>query len=89
MAHSYGLCQHMIVASPGLASREAVLGESLKYAREICEGAPRAVGAALRAVKGGTLRDEEREYNLVVHTQDRKRGLEAFSMKVKPEFRGH
>lgn len=89
IAYSNGLCQRMVKASPGPESRDAVLAESLKCAREICEGGPLAVGAALRAVKGGTLRDEEREYDFVVQTKDRNRALEAFINKVKPEFKGN
>ncbi|MCJ1268436.1 hypothetical protein MMC22_008324 [Lobaria immixta] len=88
LAYSYGLCQRLVKALPGHESRVAVLAESIKRAREICEGAPLAVGAAMRAVKGSTLRVEEREYHSVLLTKDRNRALAAYVHKVAPEFKG-
>ncbi|MCJ1465848.1 hypothetical protein MMC07_004467 [Pseudocyphellaria aurata] len=72
-----------------LESRDAVLEESLRLAHTICEGAPLAIGAALRAVKAGTESAEKLEYDAVLGTQDRNRALVAFAKKQTPRFEGN
>lgn len=68
--------------------REDTLGAAVELAQEICQGGPAAVGAALRAVKGGSEEVEGREYEGVVGTGDRDGALKAFGEKRKPVFRG-
>lgn len=79
--------------------RDLVLKEAVAMAREICDGGPVAIGAAMRAVmmKGKMERGEEekedelveaREYERVLATEDRIEALNAFAEKRKPVFRG-
>ena len=97
-AWGWGLAERLVetdaIASDGgeevgEVARERVLEGAVEWAREICEGAPRAVGAVLRATGEeageGT---EGREYEGVVGTGDRDEGLRAFREKRRPVFRG-
>lgn len=68
--------------------RERVFEGAVGMAREICEGGPGAVGAGMRAVRGGTRESEEREYEAVLGMADRDEALRAFGEKRKAVFRG-
>jgi len=71
-------------------ARGKVLEEAVRLARELCEGAPLATRAALRAVNGW--RDgeevENAAYDEVLATEDRNEALRAFREKRKPVFWG-
>jgi methylglutaconyl-CoA hydratase len=71
-------------------SREKVLEEAIKLARDICNGGPIAIRQALRAVNGCFKREEAENaaYDVVVKTQDRDEALAAFREKRKPAFKG-
>ncbi len=68
--------------------RMKVLEAAVGMAREICEGAPGATGAVMRAVGEGTGEAEGREYEGVVGTWDRDEGLRAFGERRRAGFRG-
>jgi methylglutaconyl-CoA hydratase len=93
-AESYflGLCDRLVEIPEGTegTARERVLEESVKLAREICEGGPVAIRQALRAVNGCGLREvaENEAYDVVVKTEDRNEALKAFGEKRKPSFKG-
>lgn len=74
----------------GEEEAEKVLEAAVSLARDICEGAPLAVGAALEAVQGW--RDagvtEGMKYGDVVGTADRDEALKAFAEKRRPRFKG-
>lgn len=94
-AYFLGLCDRLVEIKPeetrgeGVV-REKVLGEAVKLAREICEGGPIAIKAALAAVEGCALGEkaENAAYDIVVKTQDRDEALVAFREKRKPTFKG-
>jgi len=95
-AYFLGICDRLIeVTQEDLeqegAARKKVLSEAVKLAREICEGGPIAIKAALAAVEGCALgeRAENAAYETVVKTKDRDEALVAFREKRKPMFRGH
>ncbi|KAH7085456.1 ClpP/crotonase-like domain-containing protein [Paraphoma chrysanthemicola] len=94
-AYFLGLCDRLVEVTPEEAGQEGaarkkVLGEAIKLAREICEGGPIAIKAALAAVEGCALGEkaENAAYELVVKTKDRDEALVAFREKRKPVFRG-
>ena len=68
--------------------RGRVFESAVGMAREICEGGPGAVGAAMRAVGEGTAEGEGREYEGLVGMGDRDEALRAFGEKRKAVFRG-
>lgn len=72
----------------GESTKETVLRIAIAMAEMICEGAPGAVQAALRAVREGTKEAEEREYERVVRMGDRDEALRAFGEKRPPVFQG-
>ncbi|KAF1830540.1 ClpP/crotonase [Decorospora gaudefroyi] len=94
-AYFLGLCDRLVeitaedAAQEG-AARKKVLGEAVRLAREICEGGPIAIRAALTAVEGCALGEkaENAAYEIVVKTKDRDEALVAFREKRKPVFRG-
>ena len=95
-AYFLGLCDRLIEVSPEEASQEGaarkkVLDEAVKVARNICEGGPIAIKAALVAVQGCALGEkaENAAYDMVVKTKDRDEALVAFREKRKPVFKGH
>ena len=88
-AYSLGVCQRVVQAPAGFDSRVAVLDESLKLARQICEGGPAAIVAAVKAVKLGKEESERELYSSLMATKDRVRALEAFLEKRKPAFEGN
>ncbi|KAF2851190.1 ClpP/crotonase [Plenodomus tracheiphilus IPT5] len=95
-AYFLGLCDRLVeVTQEELnqegAPRKKVLSEAVKLARDICEGGPIAVKAALAAVEGCALgeRAENAAYEIVVKTKDRDEALVAFREKRKPVFKGH
>lgn len=70
--------------------RKKVLDASVQVAREICEGGPVAVKAALEAVNcwGAGDEAENEAYEKVMKTQDRIEALRAFADKRAPSFKG-
>lgn len=95
-AYFLGLCDRLIEVTqeeaqkPG-AARTKVLDEAVKLARDICEGGPIAIKAALAAVEGCALGEkaENAAYEIVVKTKDRDEALQAFREKRKPVFKGY
>ncbi|EON66954.1 hypothetical protein W97_06070 [Coniosporium apollinis CBS 100218] len=94
-AYFLGLCDRLVEVLPedvgkeGRA-REMVLEEAVKVAREICEGGPVAIRAAMRAIEGCAEGEaaENKAYEMVVGTEDRNEALRAFREKRKPTFKG-
>ena len=68
-------------------SGKMVREEAVKWAQEICEGGPGAIGAVLRAFGKGE-EAENKEYDGVVGMKDRDEALRAFGEKRKPIFIG-
>ncbi|PSN62847.1 ClpP/crotonase [Corynespora cassiicola Philippines] len=94
-AYFLGLCDRLVEVTPEElqqegAPRKKVLDEAIKLARDICEGGPIAIKAALLAVEGCAMGEqaENAAYDLVVRTKDRDEALLAFKEKRKPVFRG-
>ncbi|KAF2734675.1 ClpP/crotonase [Polyplosphaeria fusca] len=94
-AYFLGLCDRLVEvteeeAQQAGAARTKVLQEAVRLAREICEGGPIAVKAALAAVEGCALGEkaENAAYDIVVKTKDRDEALLAFREKRKPVFKG-
>lgn len=94
-AYFLGLCDRLVEVQPDEVqiegrARGKVLEEAVRLARELCEGAPLATRAALRAVSGW--RDgeevENAAYDEVLATEDRNEALRAFREKRKPVFWG-
>lgn len=83
-----GLVNRVVDVEGEGEGREKVIGAAVGVAREICEGGPVAVGAALKAVKGMSEKVENGAYEVVVGTRDRDEALRAFREKRKPVFRG-
>lgn len=89
-AYRIGLCEWVAGVAEGMGEREkrlSVLGHAVERAREICEGGPGAVGAVVRAVRGG-MEGEEREYEGLLGMADRMEALRAFQEKRGALFRG-
>ena len=61
---------------------------AVKFAKIMCEGAPLATAAAIRAVRGSSPEAENAAYNSIVGTEDRNEALTAFAEKREPVFRG-
>jgi methylglutaconyl-CoA hydratase len=93
-AYFLGLCDRLVeITKEDVDKREAasnVINQALTLAREICEGGPIAVKAALIAVQGCAMGEkaENAAYELVVKTKDRDEALAAFREKRKPSFKG-
>lgn len=94
-AYFLGLCDRLVEVTEEEskqegAARKKVLGEAVRLAREICEGGPIAIKAALAAVEGCALGEkaENAAYEIVVKTKDRDEALAAFREKRKPVFKG-
>ncbi|KAI9725054.1 MAG: hypothetical protein M1812_000330 [Candelaria pacifica] len=92
-AYFLGICDRLVEVLPEESAvegkaRAKVLDEAFKLAREVCDGAPLAVSAALKAVKGATEDVENSCYEDVVVTEDRNEALKAFREKRKPAFQG-
>ncbi|TKA62949.1 hypothetical protein B0A49_10208 [Cryomyces minteri] len=94
-AYFLGICDRLVEVPPGDVAvagkaREMVLQETVRVAREICEGGPVATRAALKAIEGAAAGEasENAAYELVVGTEDRDEALRAFREKGKPMFRG-
>ncbi|KAI1691249.1 enoyl-CoA hydratase/isomerase domain-containing protein [Ditylenchus destructor] len=68
---------------------EAALGEAVRLAQEICEGAPVAIRASLEAARWATEDKENQMSERVVVTEDRNRALKAFAEKRKAVFKGY
>ncbi|OAL45996.1 ClpP/crotonase [Pyrenochaeta sp. DS3sAY3a] len=95
-AYFLGLCDRLVEITADEAMQEGgprkkVLEEAIKLARDICEGGPIAIKAALAAVEGCALGEkaENAAYDIVVKTKDRDEALVAFREKRKPVFKGH
>jgi methylglutaconyl-CoA hydratase len=94
-AYFLGLCDRLVEATPEESQQEGVvrtkvLNEAVKLARDICEGGPIAIKAALAAVEGCAAGEkaENAAYEIVLKTQDRDEALVAFREKRKPTFKG-
>lgn len=95
-AYFLGICDRLVeikaedTQEPG-AARKRVLEEAVKLARDICDGGPIAIKAALQAVENCALGEkaENMAYDIVVTTKDRDEALLAFREKRKPTFKGH
>lgn len=94
-AYFLGLCDRLVEITEdeqqgaGVA-RGKVLEQAVALAREICEGGPIALRAAMQAVSGWQ-RGQESEseaYEMVIPTEDRREALQAFAEKRKPAFKG-
>ena len=94
-AYFLGLCDRLVQILPEEESqegraREKVLEVSLQLARDICEGGPVALKAAMQAIDGWQKGEvsENAAYDLVLKTEDRLEALRAFAEKRKPAFKG-
>jgi methylglutaconyl-CoA hydratase len=93
-AYFLGLCDRLKeITQEDVDKREAanmVINQALILAREICEGGPIAIKAALIAVQGCAMGEkaENAAYELVVNTKDRDEALAAFREKRRPNFKG-
>ncbi len=94
-AYFLGMCDRLVEVQPDEIqvegrARAKVLEEAVRLAREICEGAPLASRAALRALDGWRSGEgaENAAYDEVVVTEDRNEALRAFREKRKPVFSG-
>ncbi|RDL32565.1 ClpP [Venustampulla echinocandica] len=100
-AYFLGICDRLVEVVPGeeevgeqgnkeLMRRagEEVLREAVRVAGEICEGAPTAVRAGLKAVNYAREDVENQMYESVVGTEDRNEALAAFKEKRRPVFKG-
>ncbi|KAF2482113.1 ClpP/crotonase-like domain-containing protein [Neohortaea acidophila] len=94
-AYFIGLCDRLVEVTaeeekaPGVA-RGKVYEQAVSLAREICEGGPIAIRAAMQAVEGWRQGEaaENMAYEMVLPTDDRKEALRAFGEKRKPVFKG-
>ncbi|KAK4992983.1 hypothetical protein LTR50_000689 [Elasticomyces elasticus] len=94
-AYFLGLCDRLVEVgederkAEGVA-RKKVVDVGVGLAREICEGGPVAVRAALQAVEGWREgeKSENAAYESVMGTEDRIEALRAFGEKRKPHFKG-
>ncbi|KPI37452.1 Methylglutaconyl-CoA hydratase, mitochondrial [Cyphellophora attinorum] len=94
-AYFLGLCDRLVQVTEEEQSqegkaREKVLEVSLQLARDICEGGPVALKAAMQAVDGWQKGEasENAAYDIVLKTEDRLEALRAFAEKRKPAFKG-
>lgn len=88
-AGTMGLCKRVVEVDAGAGigeARRVVLEEAVRVARGICEGGPRAVGCALRAVRGGSEEAENREYEVCLGGGEREEALRAFAEKSRPDW---
>lgn len=94
-AYFLGLCDRLVEVTeeeekaPGVA-RGKVFEQAVSLARDICEGGPIAIRAAMQAIEGWQQGEtaENAAYELVIPTQDRQEALRAFGEKRKPVFKG-
>lgn len=70
-------------------SRSVALNEAIRFAQEICEGAPVAIRASLEAARWAREDKENQMSARVVVTEDRNEALRAFAEKRKPLFKGY
>lgn len=99
-AYFLGLCDRLVEVLPVEESKDGgseelmkrakdeALKEAIRLAGEICEGAPTAIRAALKAVGWAREEVENAMYERVIGTEDRNEALAAFREKRKPVFTG-
>lgn len=91
-AYFLGLCDRLVEIGEGgeKGAREETLKQAVGLARDVCEGGPVAVRAALLAVNSWGAGDEAENaaYEKVMGTQDRIEALRAFGEKRAPSFKG-
>lgn len=91
-AFRLGICERVVETGAGEEAKSVARGEVLDaaigMAKKICEGGPGAVGAVLRAVRGGSAEAEGRQYEGVLGFEDRDEALRAFGEKRKARFTG-
>jgi len=89
-AANWGLVDYLVDDERGVGARAAVLREALRVAGDVCRGAPLGVKAALRALRGAAEEEENRAYEGLLGTRDRREALEAFGARPAraPVFEG-
>lgn len=90
-ARRESICESIVTVDPeasGAEARSAVLETAVQVARDICDGAPVAIGAAIRAVREGSEHAEGKEYEGLLGTEDRGEALRAFKEKREAVFMG-
>ncbi|KAF2150257.1 ClpP/crotonase [Myriangium duriaei CBS 260.36] len=94
-AYFLGLCDRLVEVEEGEVKSEGVvrgkvLDAAVQLARDICEGGPVAIKAAMEAVDNCGLGQEAENaaYEKVLGTKDRLEALKAFGEKRKPVFSG-
>lgn len=94
-AYFLGMCDRLVevteedLKTPG-ATRTKILDQAIRLARDVCEGGPVAIRAALEAVEGCAFgeKSENAAYEKVLMTEDRTEALKAFGEKRAPVFKG-
>lgn len=94
-AYFLGICDRLVEVTEEEAkaegtARDKTLTMAVQLAKDICEGGPVAIKAAMQAVDGCWQGEkaENAAYELVVNTQDKHEALAAFREKRKPTFKG-
>ena len=91
-ARELGLCERVVTIPGGTkdtkVSGDSVIKTAIEMARQICQGSPGAVRAAMRAVRGKSVVIESEAYDDVLGFEDRDEALRAFTERREPHFTG-